>query len=58
MTNDTLQAGYVPFLWHIDDVRTVIEDREIVLISPPYPASRHRALRRAGLVDGDALDDG
>ncbi len=26
------QAGYVPFLWHIDDVRTVIEDREIPLV--------------------------
>lgn len=25
------QAGYVPFLWHIDDVREVIEDREIPL---------------------------
>ena len=23
------QAGYVPFLWHIDDVRSVIEDWEI-----------------------------
>lgn len=39
MTTDTIlrtvaeallrQAGYVPFLWHIDDVRRVIEDREI-----------------------------
>lgn len=25
------QAGYVPFLWHIDDVREVIEDRDIPL---------------------------
>lgn len=25
------QAGIVPFLWHIDDVRTVIEDRDIAL---------------------------
>jgi len=25
------QAGYVPFLWHIDDVRCLIEDREIGL---------------------------
>lgn len=23
------QTGYVPFLWHIDDVRGLIEDREI-----------------------------
>lgn len=26
------QAGYVPFLWHIDDVREVNEDREIPLV--------------------------
>lgn len=25
------QAGYVPFLWHIDDVREVNEDRETPL---------------------------
>lgn len=25
------RVGYVPFLWHIDDVRTLIEDREIDL---------------------------
>lgn len=26
------QAGYVPFLWHIDDVREVNEDRETPLV--------------------------
>lgn len=25
------KAGYVPFLWHIDDVRMVIEDHDIAL---------------------------
>ena len=25
------QAGYVPFLWHIDDVRVVNQDREFFL---------------------------
>lgn len=25
------QAGYVPFLWHIDDVRMVIEGHEMTL---------------------------
>ena len=25
------QAGYVPFLWHIDDVRMVIKDHDIAL---------------------------
>lgn len=25
------RAGYVPFLWHINDVRQLIEDRELPL---------------------------